>query len=609
MIGAAFVVAWWAIAQVPTPVIRDGVITGQVVDATTGKPVSAAIVALSGAPIAVREYVSSIQGETVRSGFVGSSGVPRILTGADGRFVFRNLPMGSFTITATKGGYSEGASGRRRPGGGTRPVVLADPQQTMDVAVRVWKNGVITGTVTDEAGEPVVKLLVRALSRTLANGKRVFAPRGGSASTDDRGSYRFANLPPGDYIVVASPPSVSAKISVFSEIGRPGGRGIGELGALLSSGSIAGLQVGDTLFGLGRGSAIPPPPIAGRLHVYPPTFHPSAYVVAQAATITLAAGDERAGVDVQLQPVSTARVSGTVTSPSGTPAGAMLRLVPAGAEGIDSAGLAPVTAADSTGAFVFPAVVPGQYALRAVERDGSNIVWLDMPVTVAGTDVDGIVAVLRPDLTARGRFEYEGAAQRPQGFISIAIGLDLVEGTPGVVLPPSISANTGAATSFTLQGFIAGKYVVRVSGSPVGWMFKSAMLNGVDVSATPFDMTRDLSDVVVTLTDRWSGLGGAVQGNGADGAIVAVFPVEAQAWTNYGSSPRRLRSASTNAKGQFGLSSVPPGDYYVIATPEEHSEDWRDPRMLEVLARLATQVTTLEGEHKMIDLRISEVRR
>jgi protocatechuate 3,4-dioxygenase beta subunit len=608
MIGAAVFAVWWAIAQAPAPIVRDGVITGQVVDATTGKPVSAAIVALGGAPIVVREYVSIVQGAAVVSGFVGSSGVPRILTGADGRFVFRNLPKGSFTITATKSGYSEGASGRRRPGGGTRPVVLADTDRTVDVAVRVWKNAVITGTVTDEAGEPVVSVSVRALGRTLANGKRVFVPRGGSASTDDRGSYRFSNLPPGDYIVVVSPPSISAKMTALNEIGRTG-RAPGELGALLSSGAIAGLQFGDTLFGLGRGTAIPPPPVDGRLHVYPPTFHPSAFAPSQAATITLAAGEERAGVDVQLQPVGTARVSGTVTSASATIASAVLRLVPAGADGIDAAGLASVSAADPAGAFVFPAVVPGQYSLRAVEREGTDISWLDVPVTVAGNDVDGIVAVLRPGLTVRGRFEYEGAAQRPQGFISIAIGLDLVEGTPVAVLPPSVSANTGAATSFTLQGFIPGKYVVRVSGSPVGWMFKSAMLNGVDVSATPFEMTRDVSDVVVTFTDRWSGIGGAVQGNGADGAIVAVFPVESQAWTNYGSNPRRLRSAPTNAKGQFGLSSVPPGDYYLIAIPEEYAEDWRDPRMLEALARMATQVTILEGEHKMIDLRVQEVPR
>ena len=107
-----------------------------------------------------------------RSGFVGSSGVPRILTGADGRFVFRDLPMGSFTITATKGGYAEGASGRRRLGGAAQPVVLTAAEKSTDLVVRVWKNAVITGTVTDEAGEPVVGLQVRALARTASLGSQ-----------------------------------------------------------------------------------------------------------------------------------------------------------------------------------------------------------------------------------------------------------------------------------------------------------------------------------------------------------------------------------------------------------------------------------------------------
>ena len=220
----------------------------------------------------------------------------------------------------------------------------------------------------------------------------------------------------------------------------------------------------------------------------------------------------------------------------------MLRLVPAGAEGIDSGGLAPAAAADSAGAFVFPAVVPGQYALRAVERDGSNIVWLDMPVTVAGTDVDGIVAVLRPGLTAKGRFEYEGAAQRPQGFISIAIGLDLVEGTPSAVLPPSISANTGAATSFTLKDSLRAS--TSCASPDRRWLdVQVGDAERCGRVPTPFDMTRDISDVVGHLHGSLERAWGAVQGNGADGAIVAVFPVEAQAWTNYGSNPARLRSA------------------------------------------------------------------
>ena len=54
---------------------------------------------------------------------------------------------------------------------------------------------------------------------------------------------------------------------------------------------------------------------------------------------------------------------------------------------------------------------------------------------------------------------------------------------------------------------------------------------------------------------------------------------------------------------------MPPGEYYLIAVPEEQAPpDWRDPKTLEALARLATQVSIGEGEHKTLDLRIKEVR-
>ena len=70
---------------------------------------------------------------------------------------------------------------------------------------------------------------------------------------------------------------------------------------------------------------------------------------------------------------------------------------------------------------------------------------------------------------------------------------------------------------------------------------------------------------------------------------------------------RRLRSALADVKGQFGVSSLPPGDYYVVAVQEEPPGDWRDPASLDALARIATQITIPEGEHKTIDLRVHEV--
>jgi len=162
---------------------------------------------------------------------------------------------------------------------------------------------------------------------------------------------------------------------------------------------------------------------------------------------------------------------------------------------------------------------------------------------------------------------------------------------------------------FTVTGPTPGRYRIRVSNSPPGWMFKAALLNGIDVSETPFEFTKDISDLVLVYTDRWSGISGTVQGEGADAATVLVYTTDAQAWNDPGASSRRLRSARATAAGQFGISSLPPGDYYVAAVREEDAADWRDPSFLDALARVATRFTILEGEHRSIDLQVREVRR
>lgn len=606
-VPAVLVLFGASMAQLAPPAPRDGVITGQVVDAVSGRPVGAVIVSITGAGVPLR----TISGPS--TGFALSAGSPRILTGGDGRFVFRDLSAGSYTILAFKGGYADGASGRRVIGGPPQSVVLTAAQKSADVSVRIWKQGAITGTIVDESGEPVVGVQVRAARRTFAGGRRRFVPGGTSAATDDRGVYRLSGLVPGDYLIAASPPSLSAQASAFTDIAGTG-RGSGEmLGVLGRAGTPNGIQVGDALLTLGRGGAIPPPPAGGRVQMYPMTFHPSALRPAQATTIALAVGEERTGVDLQLQPVPTVRLSGTVMGASGPAEGVTLRLMPAGVEELAADALAPVSFADRAGSFTFVAVFPGQYSLRAIGRGGptsgpgADTYWLDMPITVAGDDVDGVVAVMRPSLKISGRYEFEGSAPRP------AIRPGQFTPSPFTLESDDSVSSAGLAGSvgeqgFTFGGFTAGKYRVRVQNSPAGWMFKAAMLNGVDVSETLFDFNRDVSDLVLTFTDRWSGMSGTVQGAGAAGAMILAFTTNTQAWENAGTAPRRLKTTRANDRREFGLSSVPPGDYYAIAVPEEQVTDWRDPKTLEALARLATQVSIAEGEHKTIELRIKEVR-
>jgi hypothetical protein len=583
---------------------RTGAIAGQVVDAGTGKPVSAAIVTLAGAGQALQR--SGMHGE----GFTLKIEVPRVLTGGDGRFHFHGLPAGSFTVLVAKGGYEQGASGRRRPWGVTRPVVLTDAQRSTDVTILLWKSGAIAGRLFDESGEPAVGVQVRALLKSVVNGRPKSAAAAEPVLTDDRGHYRFSLAAPGEYMVVASARQVSVPVSIVTEkrallpptgAVRPGGANV--------------IQVGNAFHLLGSGTPIPPPPVADRLMIYPPVFHPSALAPAQATVIALASGEERDAVDVQLQPVPTARVSGTVVSPSGFTAGIILRMMPAGFETVALEQDALAMPADANGTFTFPLVPAGQFSLRFAGPVTSGdtfdsrafVSWTNVPITVPAADLDGVVVKLRQPLRISGRVDFQGGdppqITAPRGM-SMGITLENIE----EALPRNVGGGATWDEGFTLFGYPGGRYLVRVADSPTGWMFKSAVLEGRDVSEEPFDFQRDVTGLVITFTDRWSGLGGSVQGAGAGAATVLVFPTDSQRWINYGSTPRRLKSARATAQGRFSIGSLPPGEYYAIAVPEEQTADWRDPKVLESLSRVATRLTIMDGEHQTIDLSIKEVR-
>ncbi len=76
----------------------------------------------------------------------------------------------------------------------------------------------------------------------------------------------------------------------------------------------------------------------GRIFVYSTQFFPAAPTPAQASVISLQSGEERNGINLQLKPVTTTRVSGIVTGPDG-PMMVSLTLVPDGQDPIDRRGV------------------------------------------------------------------------------------------------------------------------------------------------------------------------------------------------------------------------------------------------------------------------------
>jgi len=261
---------------------RSGLIVGQVVDAASNRPVAGAVVSPGGPP--------------------GPGGRPTaVLTGTDGRFVFRDMARGNYTVTAIKAGFVPGAHGRRRPGGAAVPLSMADGERRDDVVIRLWRHAAISGTVIDESGERQVGVQVRAYRRAVVGGKRRFVPAAASP-TDDRGIYRIGTLIPGEYIVGTASRHTSVPLSLTRDA-EPTSQGA-QLSAEIR-GSGGALIVRDGAYVLGRGSATPPPPEGGRLVVYPPTFHPFTALGEAASVIPLGAGQEHDGADIQLAPVTT----------------------------------------------------------------------------------------------------------------------------------------------------------------------------------------------------------------------------------------------------------------------------------------------------------------
>src|SRR5436190_6807133 len=84
-------------AQTPPPP-PTAMITGRVVDAGTGLPVESVVVSLAGRPAAAPSPQP-----------IPQAAQPRMLTDSEGRFFFRDLAAGTYSIATAKPGWLAGA--------------------------------------------------------------------------------------------------------------------------------------------------------------------------------------------------------------------------------------------------------------------------------------------------------------------------------------------------------------------------------------------------------------------------------------------------------------------------------------------------------------------
>jgi hypothetical protein len=639
IVGPAIALAIIAARPPQLPdVAPSAIVSGRVLDADSGRPIPGAIV--------------------MPFGTAAPAPPSRVLTNANGQFVIRGMRAGDLVLLATRAGYIDAAPGQARPGGHGQRVRVTNGGRYQDVDIRMWRHGVITGTVTDEAGEPVIGVRVQAFLGTRAGGRTAYATAG-SAATDDRGVYRIPQLAPGNYLVAVLSKQTSIPTEVM-DVFFAGASTRGERDALgremkridapvVPAGSHYATSVDTVTIPLEPGTATPFSQ-GGSLMVYPTTFYPAARTASQAAPIPVRSGLERANVDLQLRLERTARVAGFLAGQDGVAAHVPVRLIAAGNEAIGALdGAATLT--DSTGAFTFAGVTPGPYTLFALRvprpppdpPDDTRMtvqvgtvaiaprppappglvppppvpanatLWARMPIAVGEADLNDLIVALRPGPRMSGRLEFDGTAERPDPTLvsNLQITLEAADGSPA---PSGMDPDGGHPDEhggFRTPGVPPGRYIVRVNGLPLpGWTFKGARYEGRDLADTALEMNaNDVEGVVLAFTDRPASIAGTVQaGMQPDGeAIVAAYPVDEEAWSYAGAAARRIKVARASSDGSFTLSNVPAGEYYVIAVKDEPSS-WQDPALLRSLAGRAQQVRVVDGERKAVSLRTVAIR-
>ena len=150
--------------------------------------------------------------------------------------------------------------------------------------------------------------------------------------------------------------------------------------------------------------------------MYPTAFHGGASQIADADVVSVAAGEQRAGVDVQLRMMRVFRVNGTVTTSDGPARQTPLTLWPVSPQDANPSQPVASTVSDASGRFTFLAVPPGQYRLRALNepaaRSGGpgtvSTLWGNAPVTVADRDVPSTPLMLQSGFRVAGKLVVEG---------------------------------------------------------------------------------------------------------------------------------------------------------------------------------------------------------
>jgi Carboxypeptidase regulatory-like domain len=524
-------------ADESTPQI--GEITGRVLN-DMGQPVPHALV-----------FVSS-QGQGIQR---------TAITDEAGNFVIPNLDISLYFVGASAPSY---APLLRDPNASDRTYRIGDT-----VTLNLLRGGVITGTVTTAAGEPLVQAVVRTTLIRDANGKVNTTMRFPmERMTDDRGVYRIYGLPAGTYVV-----SAGGRIAAYS-------------------------------FGAYDSDA--------------PTYAPSS-TRDTATEIEVKAGQETSGVDIRYRPEPGRAISGAATGQGSANAFANIALSQV-VNGVSHLVAVSFQAQTSKG-FAFYGLPDGEYdlAAQAPSAQGDSQGTEPLHVSVRGRDVSGLNLVLntmpslagRVVLTASTAIECQNKRKPLFAETLLVARRSEKSAQKNSLTFPNFSTNQTSPDKkgdFAIRSIAPGQYSLSARFFAKYWYLRSIEREPATtapakaVGARANDLARNgfqakfgdrLSKVTVTLAEGAASVKGAIK-TGANATLPKLFVHLVPAEKENAEDVLRFFGSEVQPDGSFSLTNIPPGNYWVLARTGESSidEKLRTPEEAETRLQIRREAET-----------------
>ena len=464
------------------------------------------------------------------------------VTDEGGGFQFQGLAPGLYLLNVTFPGYVPELDPQTgRTGATYRP---GD-----DATLRLVRGGVITGSVTDQQGEPLVALSVRALRVRDLDGRQPRSPfpYSGEDRTDDRGVYRIYGLQSGIYVVYVGGLSASA------------------FGAAAAYG-------GDVM-----------------------TFYPSG-TRDTAAEVSVRGGQEAAGIDIRYREERGHRVTGTVEFPAAARTGesgigVLLSFASTGMLA-GSTGLNPNSGEPS---FSIEGLGDGEYDLQAQSggREGMTAASAPQRISVRGADVTGLRLTLSPLASAAGTLRVEPpeaaareackavrSSQLPQETLVTLTPERAAAGRPLSRLATPHETTPDETGAFAVRSLEAGRYRLSFRLFDEALYVRSVQLpaapsaagNAPGAAAAARDLFelkagQQLTGLSVGLAEGAAAFAGRLattEGAAPQGPAptrVHLVPQERER----ADDPLRFHEAAPAPDGTFSFKNLAPGRYRVLA--------------------------------------------